>query len=111
MNPIARLMRSLRGPRLRPRSFPAKTSAILSTEDLIEEQILPRYSPQHYYPVHLGETFNDRYLVVAKLGYGTSSTVWLARDIHTDVLRNVGSECLLLLLTSKQGGGGKQNPS
>lgn len=99
MTPIARLMRSLRGPRLRPRS--ARTSAMLSTEDLIEEQTLPRYCPQHYYPVHLGETFNDRYLVVAKLGYGASSTVWLARDIQTYVLRNVGSECLLLLLTSK----------
>jgi len=101
MTPIARLMRSLRGPRLRPRSFPARTSAMLSTDDLIEEQTLPRYCPQHYYPVHLGETFNDRYLVVAKLGYGASSTVWLARDIQTYVLRNIGFECLLLLLTSK----------
>jgi hypothetical protein len=58
---------------------------MLSTDDLIEEQTLPRYCPQHYYPVHLGETFNDRYLVVAKLGYGASSTVWLARDIQTYV--------------------------
>lgn len=100
MTPIARLMRSLWGPRLRPRSFPTRTPATLSTEDLIEEQTLPRYCPQHYYPVRLGETFNDRYLVVSKLGYGASSTVWLARDIHMYVLRNVGSECLLLLLTS-----------
>lgn len=101
MTPIARLMRSLQGRRLRPRSFAAKTSAMLSTDDLIEEQTLPRYCPQHYYPVRLGETFNDRYLVVAKLGYGASSTVWLTRDIQTYVLRNVGFECLLLLLTSK----------
>lgn len=101
MTPIARLMRSLQGPRLRPQSFAVKTSAMLSTDDLIEEQTLPRYCPQHYYPVHLGETFNDRYLVVAKLGYGAGSTVWLARDIQKYVLRNVGIECLLLLLTSK----------
>ncbi len=101
MTPIARLMRSIRGPRLRPRSIAAKPSAILSTDDLIEEQTLPRYCPQRYYPVHLGETFNDRYLVVAKLGYGASSTVWLTRDLQKYVLRNVGFECLLLLLTLK----------
>ncbi|KAI9802702.1 MAG: hypothetical protein M1825_002724 [Sarcosagium campestre] len=83
MAPVARLMRSLGGPRLRARPFPAKIPVLLSTEDLIEEETLPRYCPQHYYPVRLGETLNDRYLVVAKLGFGASSTVWLARDIQT----------------------------
>ncbi len=93
MTSIARLLRSVRRPRLTSVSF---TAAILNINDPIEEQTLPRYCQQHYYPVHLGETFNDRYQVVAKLGYGASSTVWLARDNKSYVLRKVEFECLLL---------------
>lgn len=32
--------------------------------------------------MHLGDVFNDRYMVVRKLGYGQYSTVWLARDLR-----------------------------
>ena len=42
---------------------------------------LERYSSGGYHPVHLGDTFaNGRYKVVHKLGFGSYSTVWLARD-------------------------------
>jgi len=30
---------------------------------------------QDYYPVRLGQIFNDRYKSIGKLGYGTASTV------------------------------------
>ena len=33
-----------------------------------------------FHPVKLGDVFNDRYHVFQKLGFGTSSTVWLAQD-------------------------------
>lgn len=46
------------------------------------EEDLDRYHPGGYHPVQLGEVFNDRYMVVRKLGYGQYSTVWLARDIR-----------------------------
>lgn len=45
------------------------------------EEDLKRYRVGGYHPVHLGDVFNDRYVVVRKLGYGQYSTVWLARDI------------------------------
>lgn len=32
--------------------------------------------------MRIGEVIKDRYQVVAKLGYGTSSTVWLCRDLR-----------------------------
>ena len=32
--------------------------------------------------MQLGEVFNSRYQVVAKLGFGTSSTIWLCRDLE-----------------------------
>lgn len=47
----------------------------------IEEETLPDYKAARYYPVHIGQVFETRYQVVGKLGFGTSSTVWLARDL------------------------------
>ncbi|KAI1320142.1 serine protein kinase [Xylariaceae sp. FL0255] len=39
------------------------------------------YRPGGYHPVHLGDLFNyDHYQVIRKLGEGSYSTVWLARD-------------------------------
>ncbi|KAJ5578133.1 protein kinase [Penicillium hispanicum] len=46
----------------------------------IEEQTLPFYHRKCYYPVKIGQTFNNRYRIIAKLGYGAYSTVWLAWD-------------------------------
>ena len=89
MTSVVKLMRGLWGSRLKPGSVSTKTSAILRTDDLIEEQTLPRYCPKHYYPVHVGDTFDDRYQVIAKLGFGASSTIWLARDIQKYVLLKV----------------------
>ena len=41
-----------------------------------------RYRPGGYHPVHLGDVFCERYRVIHKLGFGTYSTVWLARDLQ-----------------------------
>ncbi|KAL2867737.1 putative protein kinase [Aspergillus lucknowensis] len=46
-----------------PPPLPAK---LLPPTDLVEEEPTPHYKPQHFYPI----------------GWGTSSTVWLARDLH-----------------------------
>lgn len=48
---------------------------------LFEEERLPWYSADQFYPVHLGEVFISEYKVVGKLGYGAHSTVWLCRDV------------------------------
>ncbi|EQL01125.1 hypothetical protein G6O67_003591 [Ophiocordyceps sinensis] len=46
---------------------------------------LEGYMPGGYHPIMIGDSFcNGRYLVVHKLGFGSYSTVWLARD---EVLR------------------------
>ncbi|KAL5339543.1 kinase-like domain-containing protein [Aspergillus crustosus] len=63
----------------KPSPLPAK---ILPTADLVEEEHTPHYKPQHFYPVRLYEILNNRYQIAAKIGWGTSSTVWLARDLH-----------------------------
>lgn len=51
-----------------------------NAEQRVEEQTLPLYQQKRYYPVKIGEVFNGRYRILAKLGYGAYSTVWLARD-------------------------------
>ena len=40
-----------------------------------------KYQPGGLHPVHLGDKFKGgRYTIHHKLGYGGSSTVWLAHD-------------------------------
>lgn len=48
----------------------------------VEEEELPDYRPDRFYPVQLGQVFGDRYQTIAKLGFGSSSTIWLARDLR-----------------------------
>lgn len=60
----------------------------LAEDEKIEEEGVPDYRAEQFYPVCLGEVFNSRYQVVAKLGFGTASTIWLCRDleyVHGDV--------------------------
>ncbi|KAG7087532.1 hypothetical protein E1B28_013491 [Marasmius oreades] len=42
-----------------------------------------RYCPGVYHPLNIGDILNSRYHIVNKLGFGTYSTVWLARDQST----------------------------
>ncbi|PGH36283.1 CMGC/SRPK protein kinase [[Emmonsia] crescens] len=46
----------------------------------IEEQTLPFYHQKHYYPVKIGQLFNNRYRTIAKLGYGAYSTICIQTD-------------------------------
>lgn len=45
---------------------------------LIEEVTLPQFNQKRYYPVKIGDIFKQQYPIIAKLGYGAYSTVWLA---------------------------------
>lgn len=47
----------------------------------IEEETLSQYDASQYYPIHINQTFCNRYKVAAKLGFEGSSTVWLCEDI------------------------------
>lgn len=48
----------------------------------LEEESLPSYDAEEFYPVHLGDTIKSRYHVIGKLGYGANSTVWFCRDLQ-----------------------------
>ncbi|GAW18733.1 hypothetical protein ANO14919_082150 [Xylariales sp. No.14919] len=65
----------------KPIAFPTSDFARIPVDQIIEEEQLPDYRASRYYPVRIGEVIRDRYQVVGKLGFGATSTVWLARDL------------------------------
>ncbi|QSS57378.1 protein kinase [Histoplasma capsulatum var. duboisii H88] len=66
---------------LEPQIFPSTGFELIDPSVLLEEETIPNYMPQRFYPVRIGQIFNQQYQVVGKLGYGASSTVWLCRDL------------------------------
>ena len=58
----------------------AAAIANLGEDDVIEEETLPGYDAAEFYPAHTKEVLRDRYQLIAKVGTGGSSTVWLAED-------------------------------
>lgn len=65
-----------------PLKFPTHGFETLGEDVKMEEESLPDYDEDAFYPVRIGEVFAGRYQVVGKLGFGTSSTVWLAREMR-----------------------------
>jgi len=43
-------------------------------------QAIQTQHPNRYHPVTIGDYLHDRYRIVHKLGFGTYSTGWVARD-------------------------------
>ncbi|PGH28124.1 hypothetical protein AJ80_00014 [Polytolypa hystricis UAMH7299] len=74
-------MSSSPGTPLAPHLFPTSGFEVVDPSEAIEEESLPEYDADLYYPVYIGQVFCDRYQVAGKLGYGVTSTVWLARDL------------------------------
>ena len=54
---------------------------MIDASEPIEEETLPGYLSKLYYPVSIGQVINDKYEILAKLGFGSESTVWLAKDV------------------------------
>ncbi|KAJ5594692.1 uncharacterized protein N7459_000900 [Penicillium hispanicum] len=49
-------------------------------EPIEDVERMEYYCPGGYHPVNIGDRFHNRYRVVHKLGHGTYSTIWLAKD-------------------------------
>lgn len=57
---------------------------VFNESDSSEDEGLPDYKIGGYHPVHVGEVFINRYIIVQKLGWGHFSTVWLTKDLKFD---------------------------
>lgn len=74
-------------PILRRTSMMMTPRFIPSCLDVIED--IEDYQPGGYHPISIGDTFDHgRFRVLHKLGFGGSSTVWLARDRREEGDRN-----------------------
>ncbi|KAK1147188.1 hypothetical protein N8T08_001927 [Aspergillus melleus] len=72
---------------LKHRPWPPSTAVApkLPVGEAIEEEHMPYHDPARFYPARLGDVLHDRYQLATKLGYGSSSTIWLARDLNQSV--------------------------
>jgi beta-lactamase class D len=55
------------------------------TNAAVEEERNPDYDFKAFYPARAGEDINRKYRLLSKLGWGSSSTVWLAKDMKRSV--------------------------
>ncbi|KAE8154687.1 kinase-like domain-containing protein [Aspergillus avenaceus] len=55
---------------------------LLPVTELVDEEICPYYDSKKFYPAKPGEVLDGRYQVLFKVGWGVSSTTWLARDMR-----------------------------
>ncbi|KAI9890528.1 MAG: hypothetical protein M1814_003868 [Vezdaea aestivalis] len=65
-----------------PLSFPTEGFEAIPDNYIVEEESLSSFKDGNYYPVNIGDVLAFKYQVLGKLGYGTTSTVWLALDLH-----------------------------
>lgn len=47
----------------------------------VDEELCPGYNSANFYPANPGEVLAERFQLLVKIGWGSQSTVWLARDI------------------------------
>jgi hypothetical protein len=64
----------------------SRSPTILPADTPIEEERIPGYDPKRFLPVNPGDLLNNRYRIVVKVGWGATSTVWLAQDTQRYVL-------------------------
>lgn len=70
---MAELQRRLHGTQSPCRQFP--TSGF-------EEETYSSSTGHLYYPAKIGQVLHSKYQIVGKLGYGTTSTVWMCQDLR-----------------------------
>jgi len=66
-----------------PRQYLNVKFPLINPPEKLEEEF---FGIERYYPARIGDVFSSRYQVVGKLGFGNSSTVWLARDLQSAIL-------------------------
>lgn len=79
---LYRAWKPLRRLAWKPLVFPKEGTVSIPVSEQVEEEAIPGYLATRYYPVRVGQTFQNRYQVVGKLRFGITSTVWLARDLE-----------------------------
>ena len=73
---------ALRKTPLPPLVFPSSGFRIVDASEILEEERFDEFRAGQYYPVEIGDIYASKYQILGKLGFGTTSTVWLARNLQ-----------------------------
>ncbi|KAF7173419.1 hypothetical protein CNMCM5623_005636 [Aspergillus felis] len=73
---------TFRRPPSPPMCFPTSGFETVGASKILDEERFEEFKKGQYYPVNIGDVFSSKYQVIGKLGFGVTSTVWLARDIE-----------------------------
>ena len=65
-----------------PLCFPPNDFETVPASEVLEEEWFEKFKKRQYYPANIGEVLDSRYQILGKLGFGSTSTVWLARDLQ-----------------------------
>ncbi|KAI0904055.1 kinase-like protein [Ustulina deusta] len=71
-----------------PREFPSPGFELIDPATKFEEETLPFYQKEEYYPMQIGQVVHGHYQVVSKLGFGTTSTKFWAVEVHINTLKH-----------------------
>ncbi|KAF5560228.1 CMGC SRPK kinase [Fusarium phyllophilum] len=86
----------------RPWPISSAVAPRLDPSILVEEDKIPKYHADRFYPIHLGQFLNGRYQIAAKLGYGANSTVRLAQDLNRLAASSRSSQNDMIYLTCRR---------
>ncbi|KAM3498144.1 hypothetical protein MY10362_008522 [Beauveria mimosiformis] len=68
---------------LAPIQFPTTGFEVIPANVLLEEEQYDDFGTGNYCPVRIGDLYDDdTYQILGKLGFGSTSTVWLARNLQ-----------------------------
>lgn len=84
MAPLLKWARGLlsRAPLL-PLQFPVTGFEIIPETVLLEEENYEEFKTGNYCPVNIGDVYgSNTHQILGKLGFGSTSTVWLARNLQ-----------------------------
>lgn len=69
-------------PPFQPLCFPTSGFRTVPPSEVLDEERFAHFKQGQYYPANIGDVLDSKYQIVGKLGFGTNSTVWLARDLE-----------------------------
>lgn len=74
--------------------LPPNSGPPIPDQELVDEEVCPDYNSASFYPAKPGEVLAKKLQLLVKIGWGSQSTVWLARDISR-YLPTLYRACLL----------------
>ncbi|KAL3429875.1 kinase-like domain-containing protein [Aspergillus tetrazonus] len=90
LRPLNRMIKRTFSLHSKPFQFPFQFASPVPQHELIDEEACPGYNPKHVYPAKPGEILANHYQLLVKIGWGTRSTIWLAKDIKSPIHRGRG---------------------